>query len=217
MLAYLCEHYPDMTKVVVFADTGWEHPGTEQWCRDRVMEISGLELAVCRNPNKTLLTMSEKRGMFPGMQTRQCTSDLKRGPIETWTRRNVTDPLIMNCLGIRSDESTGRKKMPRLKRSQQNSKRTIWNWMPIKDWSEARVYAYLVEKNIPLHPVYQHLRRFSCRICIYMTQHDLRQVATHDPEAINIIERIEKKIGFTMFQAGPIQTLIDQPQEEVAA
>ncbi|RYD93175.1 MAG: hypothetical protein EOP50_11540, partial [Sphingobacteriales bacterium] len=109
---------------------------------------------------------------------------------------------------IRSDESTGRRKMPKLKRIQQNSKRTIWQWNPIKDWSEAEVFAYLEALHIPLHPVYQHLRRFSCRICIYMTQHDLRQVATHDPEAVNIIERIEQQIGFTMFDKGPIRDVI---------
>ncbi|GAA4328348.1 phosphoadenosine phosphosulfate reductase family protein [Flaviaesturariibacter amylovorans] len=208
MLAYLCERYPDMPKRVVFADTGWEHPGTEQWCRDMVRQISGLELDVCRNPNKTLLTMAERRGKFPGMQTRQCTSDLKRGPIETWIRRNVTDPVVISCMGIRSEESTGRKRLSKLRRIQQNSKRTVWQWNPIKDWTEVEVLAYLSARSIPLHPVYQHLRRFSCRVCIYMTVHDLRQVDKHDPEAVAIIDGIEQQIGFTMFQGGPIRDVI---------
>jgi 3'-phosphoadenosine 5'-phosphosulfate sulfotransferase (PAPS reductase)/FAD synthetase len=209
MLAYICEHYPDVKKHVVFADTGWEHPDAEEWSR-KIVEGFGLTLNVCRNPNKTFLTMAEKRGKFPGMQQRQCTSDLKREPIATWIRRNTSDDVIVNCMGIRSEESSGRAKMKKLTRSKRytNSRRTVWDWMPIKDWSEKQVLGYLASKNIPLHPVYKHLRRFSCRLCIYMTKHDLNQAAQHDPEAIEIISGIEKKIGFTMFAAGPITSLI---------
>lgn len=67
--------------------------------------------------------------------------------------------------------------------------------------------AYLRERDLPLHPVYQHLRRFSCRVCIYMTDHDLRAVAQHDPESIDLVERVEQEIGFTMFQRGDIRNL----------
>lgn len=208
MLAYLCEKYPDIKKHVVYADTGWEHEGTEEWCRSLV-SMFGLTLHVVRNPNKTLLTMAESRKKFPGMQQRQCTSDLKRGPIETWIRRNVKDPVVINCLGIRSEESSGRSKQKKLVRNKNsNSKRTIWNWLPIKDWKEEQVFQYLTEKDIPLHKVYNYLRRFSCRICIFMTEHDLNQVQKNDPEAINIIAAIEDKIDFTMFQKGHIKSLI---------
>lgn len=211
MLALICEKYPDIDKRVVFADTGWEHPDAEEWARN-IVSMFGLTLEVCRNPNKTFLTMSERRGKFPGMQTRQCTSDLKRGPINTWMRNNISDRLIINCMGMRSEESTNRAKMKRLCRNQSetNSKRTVWNWLPIKDWSEMEVLQYLAERNIPLHPVYQYLRRFSCRVCIYMTKNDLIQVQKHDPEAIEIISRIEEKIGFTMFMGSNIKFLTQQ-------
>lgn len=211
MLAYLCEQYPDIKKHVVFADTGWEHEDAEEWSRSIVEGIFGLKLNVARSKTKTFLTMAENRGMFPGMNQRQCTSDLKRDPIMTWVRNNVNDQLIVNCMGIRSEESTNRAKKKKLSRNKResNSKRTIWEWNPIKDWTEKQVFEYLEQKNIPLHPVYKHLRRFSCRVCIFMTQHDLRQVKQHDPAAIDIISKIEEKIGFTMFQAGPINTLIN--------
>lgn len=76
-------------------------------------------------------------------------------------------------------------------------------WPSAITWSEMIVERF----GLPLHPVYQHLRRFSCRVCIFMTDHDLRQVKQHDPEAIETISRIEEQIGFTMFQRGPIKTL----------
>lgn len=212
MLAYLCEKYPDAKKHVIFSDTGWEHEGTEEWCRELVGRF-GLELHVVRSETKTFLTMSENRGMFPGMTQRQCTSDLKRDPINKWIRQNVKDPVVINCMGIRSEESTGRSKQKRLKRDtrETNSKRTLWQWQPIKDWTETEVLAYLEERGLPLHPVYKHLRRFSCRMCIYMTDHDLGQVQKHDPKAIEIIQRIEEKIGFSFFQRGFLKDLIKQP------
>lgn len=209
LLAYLCEKYPHVVKHVVMADTGWEHTDAIEWSR-KIVASFGLQLHVVKNPNKTFLTMVEKRRMFPGMQTRQCTSDLKRGPIQTWIRRNIQDPVIINCMGIRSEESANRAKAKKLSRikSMTNSKRTVWDWNPIKDWTEIEVIKYLNSKNIPLHPVYKYLRRFSCRVCIYMTQHDLNQVKINDPEAIEIIDKIENNIGFTMFQKGPIKSLV---------
>jgi 3'-phosphoadenosine 5'-phosphosulfate sulfotransferase (PAPS reductase)/FAD synthetase len=119
----------------------------------------------------------------------------------------VNDNLIVNATGMRAEESTGRAKLKVLSRDKTmtNSKRTVWNWNPIHKWSENRVRAYLMEKGIPLHPVYNHLKRFSCRMCIYMTNHDRNQVAIHDPEAIEIIHSIEKQIGFTMFMDGPVK------------
>lgn len=209
MLAYLVENYPNVKKHVVFANTGWEHEGVEDWCREIVARY-GLTLNIVKNKNKTFLTMAEGRGKFPGMNQRQCTSDLKRDPIATWVRQNVKDPVVINCMGIRSEESTGRAKQKTLKRNSRetNSKRTVWDWNPIKDWTEVEVLAYLAARNIPLHPVYGHLRRFSCRMCIYMTRHDVQQVAKLDPQAIEIIKGIEEKIGFSFFQDGFLKDLV---------
>ena len=210
MLAYLCERYPDVPKHVVMADTGWEHEDAIEWSRSIVTRF-GLELHVVRNPNKTLLSMAQKRGKFPGMQQRQCTSDLKRNPIRTWIRRHYKgrEAVIINCMGLRAEESPARAKRPCLAKLDVLSKRgrEVWDWNPILGWKESEVWAYLKERDLPVHPVYGHLRRFSCRVCIYMTDHDLRQVEKHDPQAIDIISGIEERIGFTMFQRGPIKTL----------
>lgn len=209
MLAHLCERYPKVRKHVVMADTGWEHTDAVEWSREIVEGHFDMPLHVVRNPNKTLLTMALQRGKFPGMQQRQCTSDLKRDPINTWIRRNIKAPVIVSAMGIRAEESVGRSRMPVLARDarQTNGVRTLWKWNPILHWTEQQVRTYLAERNIPLHPVYQHLRRFSCRVCIYMTNADLQQVKRHDPQAIDIIAGIEKRIGHTMFQRAPITAL----------
>ena len=209
MLAYLCEKYPDVKKHVVYADTGWEHPGTEEWCRNQAARF-GLKLNVVRNPNKDFFTMVLNRKKFPGMQQRQCTSDLKRGPVQTWIRRNVSDSVIINCMGLRSEESPARARKKKMSRdaSMTNTKRTVWNWLPIQDWKEQTVRNFLSERFISLHPVYSYLKRFSCRVCIYMTKKDLLAVQQNDPMAIELIDRTEKSIGFTMFQGGGIKEML---------
>lgn len=209
MLAWLCEQYPSLPKHVVMADTGWEHADAIEWSRGIVARF-GLELHVVRNPNKTLITMAQRRGKFPGMSTRQCTSDLKRDPVNKWIRTNIKNPLVFSAMGIRAEESVGRSRMPMLSKDDRetNGVRTVYRWNPILKWTEVQVRAYLAERGLPLHPVYGHLRRFSCRVCIYMTDHDLRAAAKHDPEAFEIIATVEREIGFTMFQRGPIEGLV---------
>src|SRR5277367_6764995 len=69
--------------------------------------IGKLPLIVCRNDNKTLLEMVERRGMWPSPSQRQCTSDLKRGPIEREIRRHLKahpefGGLVVSCMGIRA-------------------------------------------------------------------------------------------------------------------
>lgn len=217
MLAYLCENYPRVTKHLVMADTGWEHvgkpgrwPGAIEWS-EGIAAMFGMPLHVVRNPNKTLITMAQRRGKFPGMKQRQCTSDLKRGPVNTWIRRNIKDPVVVSAMGMRAEESTGRAKLPRLcrDRHESNGRRTIWKWNPILHWTEQQVLDYLAERDIPIHPVYGHLRRFSCRVCIFMGKHDLRAVRHHDPEAIDLIAMLEGEIGFTMFMDGPVRELAE--------
>jgi len=61
----------------------------------------------------------------------------------------------------------------------------------------------------PLHPVYiwagGWLRRFSCRVCIFATNEDLRAIHENDPEAIGLVADLEKRINFSMRPNG--QTL----------
>jgi DNA sulfur modification protein DndC len=199
MLASLCEHYPQRPQHVVFADTGWEHDDAEEWSRALVARF-GLPLHVVRNANQDFFQLVRQRGKFPAPAHRQCTSDLKRAPIQTWLRRNVADPLVINCLGLRAEESPARARKARLARdrTQSNSKRTVWTWLPIHDWTEQQVKAYLAERHIPLHPVYQYLSRFSCQVCMYMTKRDLLAVKAPNPVAFQRIADVEREIGCTM-------------------
>lgn len=200
MLNYICEKYPDIKKHVVFANTGWEYPEIEDWCKSIVSRFN-LKLNIVKNPNKDFLSMVRNRGKFPAPAYRQCTSDLKRGPIQTWIRNNIKDTVIVNCMGMRAEESPHRKKMKKLYRDKvmTNSKRTVWNYLPIHEWPVKKVVDYLKEKQIPLHPVYKYLDRLSCQVCIYMKKSDILQVKKYNPEAIKIISKLEREINFSLF------------------
>ena len=209
MLAYICEKYPNARKHIVFADTGWEHDDAEEWCQSIAARFNQ-ELHIVRAANKDFFSMVEHRQKFPGAKYRQCTSDLKRGPIQKWIRNNCGSRVVQ-AIGIRAQESVGRAKQKPLKRNKSltNSKRTVYDWFPIFDWTEDEVKQYLVERNIPLHPVYEYLPRFSCQVCIFNTPKELNAIRDNNPTAFNKIADLEKKIGFTLNPKGTITEVAD--------
>ncbi len=212
MLGYICERFPETTKYVVMADTGFEHvapvPAAE-WADGQVARF-GLPLHLVRNPNKTYLQMVERRGMFPSSSTRQCTSDLKRGPIEKFIRA-LPEKVIISCTGIRAEESHARAKQEPWKQNTALSVagREVWSWMPIFEETLEDVLTWHHQKGERLHPVYVpgyhgdgtqggYLRRFSCRVCIFSTAVDLVAIEQHDPQAFRMVSELEQRIGFTM-------------------
>jgi DNA sulfur modification protein DndC len=105
MLGLIREIIPLCTTYGVMADTGFEHQrpiSAVDWARSRCEEF-GVTLSVVRNPKRTYLEMVEQRRMFPSAQFRQCTSDLKRGPIDKFIRA-LPEQVIVNCIGIRAEE-----------------------------------------------------------------------------------------------------------------
>jgi DNA sulfur modification protein DndC len=196
MLGFVREHLPKATTLAVMADTGFEHQrpiSAAEFARDRCEEF-GVPLTVVRNARRNYLEMVAQGGMFPSAQYRQCTSDLKRGPIEKFIR-TLPYRLIFNCMGIRSEESSPRAKLSSLSlnSSLTTQTRTVYNWFPIFNLSLIDVLTWHWENRIPLHPVYVpefhkdrtaggYLRRLSCRLCIFSTASDLVAIRQYDPK-----------------------------------
>ena len=202
VLHELCTRYPDTPKSVVFADTGWEHEGIIKWCINIVSRY-GLKLHVVKSSTKDFISMVRDRGMFPSASYRQCTSDLKRAPIQKWIRNNIDTSdgtVIVNCMGIRAQESHSRRKQPRLQRrkGECNSIRTVWQWQPIKDWLVEDVMSCLKGADLPLHPAYEYLPRLSCRMCIFNSNKEIVAIKENDPETFRVMSDLEEEIGHTM-------------------
>ena len=193
-----------------------------------VATTNGEQLHVVKS-RRTLLQMIEERGMFPSPEQRQCTSDLKRGPIEkkirelTRERKAAGHPawgLVVNCMGMRAQESSGRKKLPVFKHSARNSKagREWYDWLPIHDWLEETVFAQIAEAGQQPHIVYSlGMRRFSCVFCIMASAEDLKtaaRLATERPELLNDPHLYTKYVGL---ERSTGQTMLMPSKKDLAA
>ena len=225
MLGLVREKYPNLKTYAVMADTGFEHvkpvPAVD-WCREIAARFD-LPLTVVRNPKKNYLEMVRRRRMFPSAQFRQCTSDLKRGPIQKFLR-TIPEKVVINCMGMRAEESAQRARQIPWKHDRELSKngRTVYNWLPIFEETTEQVLRWHWQNGVPLHPVYVpdyhgdgteggYLRRFSCRVCIFATDHDVRMIHQHDREAFDQISGLEAEIGFTMKSGRSLVQIVNAP------
>ncbi|CAO3446714.1 phosphoadenosine phosphosulfate reductase [Azospirillum argentinense] len=163
----------------------------------------GLPLHTCRAV-KTFMEMVEHRGMFPSPDNRQCTSDLKRGPIEKLVRRILRErgrSLYVNCVGIRAQESRKRAKATTFEFDARNSKagREWYSWLPIHQMSEAEVWATIHGAGQQGHRAYAAgMRRLSCRFCIMATEEDLQTAGRLDPDGARLYASTERRLDRTM-------------------
>jgi DNA sulfur modification protein DndC len=184
MLIHVRRFVPDSQIVIIHADlpeVDWE--GIQEHIEANSF---GLPVHVCR-AGKTFFDMVEHRGMFPSPKNRQCTSDLKRDPIVKTIRqisKATGQLLIVNCMGMRAEESPGRAKLDTLKLSERNSKagRTWYEWLPIHDFSTAQVFKTISAAGQRPHWAYDAgMTRLSCCFCIMASQADLRTAAELRP------------------------------------
>lgn len=189
--------------VLIHADLGdveWE--GAQEHIE---ATAGGLPLIVAR-AKSTWWDMVERRQKFPSPQQRQCTSDLKRGPIERELRRYLrANPRfrgqLVNCMGMRAAESPGRAKLTPWKRNAGNSRagREWFDWLPIHAWSTARVFEEIAAAHQQPHPIYaKGMSRFSCRFCIMASEADLTTAARLAPAAYRVMCATERRLGFTL-------------------
>jgi DNA sulfur modification protein DndC len=136
--------------------------------------------------------------------SRQCTSDLKTGPINKVITRICNEQgftRVVSCTGIRAQESTDRKAMPTWEIDQRhsNGKRTIIDFHPIHDILEEEVWKIIDLSGQTRHFAYDlGMSRLSCCFCIFGSDDDLRIAAENNPELYRRYVELEKEVGFTM-------------------
>lgn len=155
---------------------------------------------------KTFFDMVEHRQMFPSPQYRQCTSDLKRAPIEKTIRHYLKDNpqfggLVVNCMGLRAEESPARSKQQVFKLNARNSKagREWYDWLPIHDMLIDEVFGTIAGAGEKPHWAYEAgMTRLSCCFCIMSSRDDLITAAKLNPSLYARYVEMEKRIGHTM-------------------
>jgi 3'-phosphoadenosine 5'-phosphosulfate sulfotransferase (PAPS reductase)/FAD synthetase len=162
-------------------------------------------------PVKSFIDMVERRfasrpdvPSFPSASHRQCTSDLKRGPIEREVRRYAAVngfTKIINCMGVRAAESVSRSKLQDWQFSARNSKagRTWYDWLPIFRLTTLEVFATIAGAGQEPHWAYAAgNERLSCVFCIMGSANDIANGAKHRPELFQRYVELEERTGYTM-------------------
>jgi len=194
---------PDSQMLIIHADLGdIEWPGNVE----HIKRYSGAIPVIVARSKRSFFDMVESRQKFPSPAQRQCTSDLKRGPIEREIRRYLkANPQhggrVVNCMGMRAQESSSRAKAATFKHSGRNSKAgRVWHdWLPIHHLTESQVFAAIRVAGQQPHPVYaKGMSRLSCSFCIMASKADLTTAARLRPDLYARYVATEKRLGFTL-------------------
>jgi DNA sulfur modification protein DndC len=224
MYSHLMDSVPADQIVVVHANLG-----IVEWdgVMDHIKANISHELNVVRAA-KTLLDMVEHRHAtrpdvppWPSPKHRQCTSDLKRGPIQKFIRHTMKArgaTLAINAMGLRAEESSARAKRPvhQLNKTLSKAGRTVIDWNPIHEWSTTEVFAEIERAGqSPFHAYAEGNERLSCVFCIMGCAGDLRNGAEQNPELFNKYIELEERTGYTMFPTGSLAEKIGKPSRPI--
>ena len=195
--------------VAVHCDLGrveWE--GTRELAEAQVAHY-GLRFEVVRNRNwADLLERIESRGKWPDAKNRYCTSEFKTGQVKRLVTQLVAEtpalgrPVrILNCLGLRAEESPTRAKKVRFRHLEaksgwSNTKRSVDEWLPIHGWKLADVWGRIRRSGVAHHPAYDMgMPRLSCSFCVLASRGALVRAATLRPELAAEYAAAEARMG----------------------
>lgn len=199
---------PDDQLVAIHADLGEiEWPGNVEHIRATVP--ASIDQYVV-SAKKSFWDMVNLRQMFPDVRYRQCTSDLKRGPIEKAVRRYLKqnpqfNGMIVNCMGLRGQESPARAKRCAFQKNMRNSKagRCWYDWLPIHGWSLQEVWDFIDLIEQKPHPIYaEGMSRLSCSFCIMASMRDLNIAARLRPDLYRLYVLKERELNHTLSMSG---------------
>ncbi|MGW7531765.1 phosphoadenosine phosphosulfate reductase domain-containing protein [Amycolatopsis sp. NPDC054798] len=181
-----------------------EWPGTADLARRQALHY-GVRYEERHREQGDLLTQVRQRGRWPSATARYCTSDQKRGPARKLITQLVNElgainrpAQVLNCMGLRSQESRARLKKAKLSRDNaaSNGRREVSTWLPIHEWTETEVWQHIRASGVPYHPAYDAgMPRLSCSLCILGSRADLLRAARLRPDLAAEYARIEDEIG----------------------
>lgn len=215
MLEALLKIVPSAQILVVHASLGDIEWNGAQDKAEQHADAHGLPFIVAKSI-KTFFEMVEHRfkvrpgpnsPCWPSAANRQCTSDLKRGPIEREVRRYAKAhgfTKIVSCMGIRAAESCMRAKAAPFRRNERGSVagRDWYEWLPIHGFTLTQVLATIAASPLLSHFAYALGNdRLSCIFCIMGSKNDLENGARHHPALLSRYVEVESRTGYTMHQS----------------
>jgi 3'-phosphoadenosine 5'-phosphosulfate sulfotransferase (PAPS reductase)/FAD synthetase len=192
--------------LVAHADLGRvEWPGTRELAEEQARHY-GLAFVAVARPQGDLLEHIAQRGMFPSPAARYCTANHKRGQIlkvltrlaERSRQAGARVCRILNCLGLRAEESPARARRPPFAPNEvaSNGRRWVDDWLPLHGWTAAQVWDRIRAGCVRHHPAYDlGMPRLSCCFCIFAPRSALLLAGKHNPELLAEYVRVERAIG----------------------
>jgi 3'-phosphoadenosine 5'-phosphosulfate sulfotransferase (PAPS reductase)/FAD synthetase len=188
---------------VVHADLGrceWE--GTKELAEEQAKHY-GLPFHVVKR-EQDLLDHINQYGMWPGANgpMRYCTSAHKRDQVKKLVTKLGNEigkgARILNCMGLRADESPARAQRQPFSRDERssNTKRSVDLWLPIFEWTEEQVWWRIMQAGTRYHKAYDlGMPRLSCCFCVFAPKGALMIAAKHNPDLFQEYLETEKRIG----------------------
>jgi 3'-phosphoadenosine 5'-phosphosulfate sulfotransferase (PAPS reductase)/FAD synthetase len=202
--------------VVVHADLGRvEWAGTRDLAAEQAAHY-GLRFEVVRREKGDLLDQVALRGKWPDSQNRYCTSDQKRDQVSKLMtalaneRASNGAVTILNCMGLRAEESPVRAKKVALQQDGRNtnSRRNVTTWLPILDWTVDQVWARIRKSGVRHHRAYDlGMGRLSCVFCVFAPKAALMIAGQHNPELLDAYVAVEQQIGHTFRKGFTIESV----------
>lgn len=200
-----------------------DRPSCEDLVRSHA-EYFGVRFEVTARDGLDLLDDIERRGKFPDAARRWCTSDFKRAPgqkLLTRLTRELDLPglaKILYVFGFRAQESEGRRRKVAeplvLNTTASNkTKREVWDWYPIHDWTLEDVWDDIRESGLPYAwPYDAGMTRLSCSFCVLAGEADLLLAAYLRPDLAYAYLAVEQKIGHSFQQSRSMADIIARSQ-----
>lgn len=213
--------------IVVHCDLGrveWE--GTRELAAEHAAHY-GFAFEVVSRPQGDLLTQVEQRKAsldaagkdsppWPSSAARWCTSQHKTGQVTKLMTALVKlasldrKARILNCLGIRADESPARAKKDEFgpdaatwsqapkdgQPGKPHSLRTVDRWLPIFDWDTCQVWERIGQAGTRHHWAYDEgMPRLSCCFCVLASRSSLVRSAQLNPALAAEYVAVEVRVG----------------------
>lgn len=179
---------------------GVEWPGVKEHIEKYNMGISVHFVQA----GKTFFQMVDHRKKFPSPKNRQCTSDLKRDPIQKFINAYCKEnrfAKVVNCLGLRAEESPGRAKKATFKINKRYDcpHRRQYEWLPIHHFMIGEIWNTITLAGQYPHWAYlKGMTRLSCCFCIMASKEDIKTAAGLMPDLFKKYTDKEEELGFTM-------------------
>jgi len=135
--------------------------------------------------------------------------------VECKDRKRGPEAIIVNCMGLRAEESPQRSKATPFRLNKSNSKggKTWYDWLPIHDMLVDEVFATIAADDKEVHWAYKvGMDRLSCCFCIMATKDDLTIAADHNPEMFARYVAAERVIDqtFLMPAKGKARSFLEE-------